>query len=792
MGPVQLVVCIGVLLQFGVQFSSAINADFNVIYNGTVSSAATMEYTFTHNVSKAEAVRIHFYSPNAETDFPILLVVKRPRSVLSWTVPYIAPNQDTYHYVSHTLCQDDFVTNGTLADMEEINVVISTSSIANLSFSLNASFVSGYDLKLNQSVTFHSDPATPQYYEYEFPEGVDMVLVTAKSDDDICAYFSVQHSKCPVYDSVSTVRYNEGIFQTMDTQAAITVTRDRFHDSAKFVVILVVHPDDEMCDNNYKPLNPLKANHHQTESSRTKTVTIRVERTLEMWMCLISSRRYSHFISFHFFMSFVEADGGNEQGEVPFASRESRTSSYGTAGPSRRLDNIVSNGSSPPTDTTPGSVRRRGEDGGSTDSEDEDIDMLDDIESTKEVYRTKMELFVSDLSRKKPNSLEKKYNRYAWNLFTVSVFYALPVVQLVITYQVVTKTTGNQDSCYYNFMCAKPYGWFSAFNNVFSNTGYVFLGFLFLLLVWRRDYIHKKRVEMGYINETVNGIPKHYGLLYALGYALVMEGVMSGCYHVCPNRANYQFDTAYMYMIACLGMLKMYQQRHPDINANSYISFALFALILFIGFLGLIFSSLYFYILFFIVHMTTCLGLSAQIYYMGTVKLDWGIFKRSFIICKSDIFTCAKPVYKTRLALLSVGLVVNSALSILGLVTQPLDFASFLLAIMIVNMLLYLAFYFIMKLICREKILLVVILFILLTLFLWSSALYFFQLKETAWQYSAARSRARNQPCVILGFFDRHDVWHFLSAASLFVSFVSVLFLDDDLEDQPRTKIRVF
>ncbi|XP_071487185.1 SID1 transmembrane family member 1-like [Diadema antillarum] len=190
--------------------------------------------------------------------------------------------------------------------------------------------------------------------------------------------------------------------------------------------------------------------------------------------------------------------------------------------------------------------------------------------------------------------------------------------------------------------------------------------------------------------------------------------------------------------------------------------------------------------------MTTCLGLSAQIYYMGTVKLDWGIFKRSFIICKSDIFTCAKPVYKTRLALLSVGLVVNSALSILGLVTQPLDFASFLLAIMIVNMLLYLAFYFIMKLICREKILLVVILFILLTLFLWSSALYFFQLKETAWQYSAARSRAGNQPCVILGFFDRHDVWHFLSAASLFVSFVSVLFLDDDLEDQPRTKIRVF
>ncbi|XP_071487172.1 SID1 transmembrane family member 1-like [Diadema antillarum] len=568
MGPIQLVVCIGVLLQFGVQFSSAINADFNVIYNGTVSSAATMEYTFTHNVSKAEAVRIHFYSPNAETDFPILLVVKRPRSVLSWTVPYIAPNQDTYHYVSHTLCQDDFVTNGTLADVEEINVVISTSSIANLNFSLNASFVSGYDLKLNQSVTFHSDPATPQYYEYEFPEGVDMVLVTAKSDDDICAYFSVQHSKCPVYDSVSTVRYNEGIFQTMDTQAAITVTRDRFHDSAKFVVILVVHPDDEMCDNNYKPLNPLKANHHQTESSRTKTVTIRVERTLEIgdyWKPIVVT--FAVILAIYILTGFILAGYNIRQkrlGRALGTAEERGMVCFENNHDSSKLSftkqmAAMSKGKSP---LLQGKVGRP-------------------------AMGQQMELFVSDLSRKKPNSLEKKYNRYAWNLFTVSVFYALPVVQLVITYQVVTKTTGNQDSCYYNFMCAKPYGWFSAFNNVFSNTGYVFLGFLFLLLVWRRDYIHKKRVEMGYINETVNGIPKHYGLLYALGYALVMEGVMSGCYHVCPNRANYQFDTAYMYMIACLGMLKMYQQRHPDINANSYISFALFALILFIGFLGL-------------------------------------------------------------------------------------------------------------------------------------------------------------------------------------------------------------
>ncbi|XP_063959300.1 SID1 transmembrane family member 1-like [Lytechinus pictus] len=206
----------------------------------------------------------------------------------------------------------------------------------------------------------------------------------------------------------------------------------------------------------------------------------------------------------------------------------------------------------------------------------------------------------------------------------------------------------------------------------------------------------------------------------------------------------------------------------------------------------LVFASIYFYIVFFFVHMLTCLGLSAQIYYMGTVRIDGGVFKRTFLVCKSDIFTCARPTHPTRIALLTVGIVVNLALSILGLVTQPMDFASYLLAIMIVNMLLYLSFYFIMKLICREKILLVVSILITLTLFLWGAALYFFQIKNTGWQYSAAQSRELNADCTIMGFFDGHDTWHFISALGLFVSFVGVLLLDDDLDQTPRNKIRVF
>lgn len=47
-------------------------------------------------------------------------------------------------------------------------------------------------------------------------------------------------------------------------------------------------------------------------------------------------------------------------------------------------------------------------------------------------------MFVCDLARKNPNILKQKSQLYLWNLLTVAVFYSLPVLQLVITYQKVS------------------------------------------------------------------------------------------------------------------------------------------------------------------------------------------------------------------------------------------------------------------------------------------------------------------------------------------------------------------
>lgn len=47
-------------------------------------------------------------------------------------------------------------------------------------------------------------------------------------------------------------------------------------------------------------------------------------------------------------------------------------------------------------------------------------------------------------------------------------------------------------------------------------------------------------------------------------------------------------DTSFMYMIAGLCMLKLYQKRHPDINASAYTAYACLAVVIFFSVLGVV------------------------------------------------------------------------------------------------------------------------------------------------------------------------------------------------------------
>ena len=210
-----------------------------------------------------------------------------------------------------------------------------------------------------------------------------------------------------------------------------------------------------------------------------------------------------------------------------------------------------------------------------------DIDELDNIGidlNDESNGRLKHDLTLADLSNKiddqtQSKSMYDKSDLHWMVLIIVSVYYSLPTIQMVLNSNNEYEETGNQDICYYNQLCQKPLGEMRVFNHLFSNLGYIVFGLLFNCLVYFRGRNFKALTAPGKkFDPQLHGIPHQNGLYYAMGCALVMEGIMSSCYHICPATVTFQFDTTYMYLIAILMFLKLYQGRHPDVFCDAFKS----------------------------------------------------------------------------------------------------------------------------------------------------------------------------------------------------------------------------
>uniref|UniRef100_A0A2K5YEK5 SID1 transmembrane family member 1 n=1 Tax=Mandrillus leucophaeus TaxID=9568 RepID=A0A2K5YEK5_MANLE len=726
-------------------------ADFDHVYSGVVNLSTENIYSFnyTSQPGQVTAVRVYVNSSSENLNYPVLVVVRQQKEVLSWQVPLLFQGlyQRSYNYqeVSRTLCPSE-ATNET-GPLEQL-IFVDVASMAPLGaqYKLLVTKLKHFQLRTNVAFHFTASPSQPQYFLYKFPKDVDSVVIKVVSEMAYpCSVVSVQNIMCPVYDLDHDVEFN-GVYQSMTKKAAITLQKKDFP-GEQFFVVFVIKPEDYACGGSFF----IQEKENQTWNlQRKKNLEVTIVPSVKESV-YVKSSLFSVFIFLSFYLGcllvvFVhylrfhrKSTDGSFGSSDAIAASTPEGSNYGT---------IDESSSSPGRQM---SSPDRGPPGQSdTDSsvEESDFDTMPDIESDKNVIRTK-----------------------------------------------VVNVTGNQDICYYNFLCAHPLGVLSAFNNILSNLGHVLLGFLFLLIVLCRDILHRRALEAKDLFAMEYGIPKHFGLFYAMGIALMMEGVLSACYHVCPNYSNFQFDTSFMYMIAGLCMLKLYQTRHPDINASAYSAYASFAVVIMVTVLGVVFgkNDVWFWVIFSAIHVLASLALSTQIYYMGRFKIDLGIFRRAAMVFYTDcIQQCSRPLYMDRMVLLVVGNLVNWSFALFGLIHRPRDFASYMLGIFICNLLLYLAFYIIMKLRSSEKVLPVPLFCIVATAVMWAAALYFFFQNLSSWEGTPAESREKNRECILLDFFDDHDIWHFLSATALFFSFLVLLTLDDDLDVVRRDQIPVF
>uniref|UniRef100_A0A3B4A5G9 SID1 transmembrane family, member 2 n=1 Tax=Periophthalmus magnuspinnatus TaxID=409849 RepID=A0A3B4A5G9_9GOBI len=419
-------------------------AEFDVIYEDTVTSNNQTVYAFNYTLFRkmTEGLRVSVNVLSNVSHSPIQFVLRQRHSVMSFPVPLIIRGlTHEYSHVERTLCPPP-----TVNDSEEQSLFVDVWSLRSHStqYQLRVSRVDNFTLE-NRSkchkrhiVIIH----VFQFFKYVFPDGVDRVIVKVISQMKFpCSVLSIQDIKCPVYDLDNNVDFT-GMFQTITKLGAITVQRKDFPGNS-FYVVVVVKSEDTVCGDS--------TDSSTMDTDRTKVLEVVVSPSPQ------SKARFKgaaldflfklQLYIFFFFFFFP--------GKSPASTHE-----YGRCGKKLTRSFICYFF----------------------------IDAFMWLLSSTDLFR----LSLYDLAPKDPEVLSKASLTYLWNIATIAVFYALPVLQLVITYQTFANVTGKQDICYYNFLCAYPLLGLSSFNNILSNLGYGLLGFLFLCIVFKRAITHRQ------------------------------------------------------------------------------------------------------------------------------------------------------------------------------------------------------------------------------------------------------------------------------------------------------------
>nr|KAG5693898.1 hypothetical protein BaRGS_014339 [Batillaria attramentaria] len=741
----------------------------------SVSLRESYQFVYGYNVTNetTTAVRVRAASPDADMASPVMVVVRQKEDILSWQLPLLIEETFQYNFVGRTLCPASHLDKR-VTTTQMIDVDVSTMSSGSVNFTLSAEILESFQLQSDKPHNITVSPSEPQFFKYTFPEDVESVVLTVVSR----SHSAGDAGPCNIVSVQNIMKKDYAEFQSF------------------FVVIFVKPANSSLCPVS----NPGFTDYKDLSISIRNTISYR--KYVVAIVCPLAL-----FLTFYV-VAFVMSCIYRKCGCLKSLDDLSDTDRERLVG--HNLESVQP--------TPRGSQEQLSSNGGArTDVpaqhqptvEDAALERNSVLTNTSDEARGNACLCCLCRALIIPIALR---NTVSWlfktfiqincssvrNVLTVAIFYGVPVLQLVFAYQDKFLSTGDQDVCYYNFACTHPVSTpreIVAFNNVFSNVGYVMLGFLYIFLVWRRDFAHRALVKKYPVQDEL-GVPQHYGLLYAMGVALVIEGVMSAFYHICPSRVNFQFDTSFMYILACLCMMKIYAARHESVQAKVHQSYFFMGLIV----LGVVIGmgwhgSDVFWVFYALVHMFSTLVLTVMIYI--DKKIGWCEVLRQILSCQNWLEVVKKiPTFDNRVVLLVIGNVINWAYALYGAIAQPSNFPSHVLYLLIGNLGMYVIFYTLVKTYRRwrdgqrwEGMNPMVTMVILAAIATWAVALYFFFRRLTSWQLSPAESREGNRKCILLDFYDAHDVWHFLSAISLFFSFVILLILDDNLALKPRDEI---
>ncbi|EYC26456.1 hypothetical protein Y032_0010g1166 [Ancylostoma ceylanicum] len=342
----------------------------------------------------------------------------------------------------------------------------------------------------------------------------------------------------------------------------------------------------------------------------------------------------------------------------------------------------------------------------------------------------------------------------------------LPILSLIFSINMLDHEWAN-DQCFHNYACSVPVWIFTSFNHVFSNIGYIISSVFFLVFVRLRK--SKPTAEHGaYAND---------GLEVSMGLSLMCEALASSIYHICPNSVTYNLDTPFIEVSCVLLMLKLYGNRRMTISPQ---------------FANVAVTS--------VLTLDSIITMSSQVSVVRGLVVAVLNIATIFGICLLLLGPHLSPDFlkssSTRRPSIfsAVGAIMANAVVTMALIlhSSRIETTQVVTVLCILNTFLFLGYYIVLKCWNAEKWCKFSSRCICASVLLWAAALFFFLKEETDWALTAAQSRALNRPCVLLNFFDYHDLWHISSALASLVLLIGVSSLDDDLCAIPTRELSVF
>ena len=326
---------------------------------------------------------------------------------------------------------------------------------------------------------------------------------------------------------------------------------------------------------------------------------------------------------------------------------------------------------------------------------------------------------------------------------------------------------GDRDTCYYNDFCYRVSKYDDIpFNLMISNLAYMIHGLILAISVmYMEAKLYSRQIDP----------PKHaFSMGYAFAWALFFEGCFSLVYHLCPTKLTFQFDTGFMFVIAGLIVVLLYNgiEMKENSGERGFVDAANF----FLYFLVPLYIFNYFGTL---SHSETEL-VNAPAFFtfvviwwiLITFWTGWKLFPDfscSISYIKENPCKFIFVVVGFGLPFISCGYF-SSNIPIAFLFTCILEGIIAIIGTLWCN---------------RKKIkwakskcaICFQVAYIALMAILWCVAgRIFFKKATTDKTFTPEKSRDYNQDCIILNFFDYHDLWHILSSHALLMSAYFVMF----------------